>query len=350
MKIGILKGNGIGPEISESTMSVLNATGLNIEWVPIPIAQEAVERYGHPLPPEVITQLREVKLVIKAPLLVDKGLGRITCTDDDGSEITYPSLNNAIRRALKLFVNPRPIRGFSKLSGKYAELDMVIMREVTEDVYIGWEYKIEENAAQAIKLITRTASLRVARYAFDYARTHHRKKVTCLHKANVLNFTDGLFLKCCREVAKEYPDIPFDDLMIDAACYQLVKKPEFFDVVVAPNQYGDIFSDLGAGLIGSLGLAPGANIGDGIAVFEASHGAAPDIAGKGIANPIALILSGAELLDYISEYKAADAIRGAVRDVLSQGDFLTPDLEGEASTQQLTRAIAKHVTEHMQTA
>lgn len=348
MKIGILKGNGIGPEISDAVMTVLNATGLNIEWVNIPVAEEAVKLYGHPLPPEVIKELREVTVAIKAPLLVDKGLGRITCIDDDGSEVTYPSLNNAIRRALKLFVNPRPVRGFAGISGGYAELDMVIMREVTEDVYIGWEHRIEENAAQAIKLITRTASLRVARYAFEYARAHSRKKVTCLHKANVLNFTDGLFLACCREVAMEYPDITFDDLMIDAACYQLVKKPAFFDVVVAPNQYGDIFSDLGAGLIGSLGLAPGANIGDGIAVFEASHGAAPDIAGKGIANPVALILSGAQLLDHINELKAANAVRQAVGDVLQQNDLLTPDLGGNATTQQLTQAIAQRVGHHMQ--
>lgn len=348
MKIGILKGNGIGPEISDAVIEVINATGLDIDWVAIPIAGEAVEKYGHPLPPEVISQLKDIKLAIKAPLLVDKGLGRITCYEDDGSEVTYPSLNNAIRRALKLFVNPRPVRGFSGLSGKYAELDMVIMREVTEDVYIGWEHKIEAHAAQAIKLITRSASLRVARYAFDYARRHHRKKVTCLHKANVLNFTDGLFLACCREVAEDYPDIIFDDLMIDAACYQLVKKPEFFDVVVTPNQYGDIFSDLGAGLIGSLGLAPGANIGDGIAVFEASHGAAPDIAGKGIANPVALILSGAELLDHIQESRAASAVREAVREVLNKGEVLTPDLGGSATTQQITAAIARHVAHHME--
>jgi len=343
MKIGIIKGNGIGPEISEAAMLVLNATGLDIQWVSIPVAAEAVALYEHPLPPEVIAQLRDVKVAIKAPLLVDKGLGRITCHNDDGTEVTYPSLNNAIRRALKLFVNPRPVRGFRSLSGKYADLDMVIMREVTEDVYIGWEHKIDDNAAQAIKLITRSASKRVARYAFDYARTHQRKKVTCLHKANVLNFTDGLFLECCREVARDYPDINFDDLMIDAACYQLVRKPEFFDVVVAPNQYGDIFSDLGAGLIGSLGLAPGSNIGEGIAVFEASHGAAPDIAGKGIANPVALILSGAELLDHIEQFGAAAAVRRAVDEVLLTRDTLTPDLGGSATTQQIAQAIADRV-------
>ena len=343
MKVGILKGNGIGPEITASVVQVLEATGIKFDWRYIEIAEEAVEKYGHPLPPEVIAKRKEVGLVIKAPLIVNKGEGRITCPEEDGSEVTYPSLNNAIRRALKLFVNPRRLRGFPNVSGQYAQMDVVIMREVTEDVYIGWEHKIGETAAEAIKLITRDASIRVARYSFEYARKHRRKKVTCLHKANVLNFTDGLFLKCCQEVALEYPDIQFDDLMIDAACYLLVKKPSFFDVVVAPNQYGDIISDLGAALVGSLGLAPGANIGEGIAVFEASHGAAPDIAGKGIANPVALILSAAEMLLHAGYEREGNAVIDATRRIIGGQTCLTPDLNGTATTRELTDALSRQV-------
>jgi isocitrate dehydrogenase (NAD+) len=343
VKVGVLKGNGIGPEITAATLQVLEATGLPLEWVHIPIAEEAIEKFGHPLAPEVVRMLEEVSVAIKAPLIVNKGLGRITCVQPDGSEETYPSLNNAIRRELKLFVNPRPLRGIEGLSGRHADMDTMIMREVTEDVYIGWEHKIGEHAAQAVKLITREASLRVARYSFEYARRNGRRRVTCLHKANVLNFSDGLFLRCATEVARDYPDIPFDDYMIDAACYLLVKEPQRFDVVIAPNQYGDIISDLGAGLIGSLGLAPGANIGEKASVFEASHGAAPDIAGQGIANPVALILSGALMLEHLGHAEESRAVVAATRATLGEDRVLTRDLGGNATTRELTDAIVKRV-------
>ncbi|KAK0650481.1 3-isopropylmalate dehydrogenase [Lasiodiplodia hormozganensis] len=341
MRIGILKGNGIGPEISAATQRVLEATGLHIEWDEIPIAEEAIAAYGHPLPPQTVQRLHNVKVSIKAPLIVNKLQGRITCTQPDGSQITYPSLNNAIRRELGLFVNPRPIRGFSGISGQYEVLDVVVMREITEDVYIGHEHTIGDDiAAEAIKLTTRAAATKVARFSFEFARTNSRKRVTCLHKANVLNLTDGLFLRCFREVAAEYPDIEADDMMIDAACYSIVRSPQRFDVVVAANQYGDIFSDLAAGLVGSLGLAPGANIGDRAMIFEASHGAAPDIAGKGIANPIALILSGAELLTMTGHHKEAKAVRDAVSAVIQlQKEHLTPDLGGSGTTDGLTDAL-----------
>ncbi|MDF2962836.1 MAG: isocitrate dehydrogenase [Paenibacillus sp.] len=343
MKIGVLKGNGIGPEIMEATLHVLEATSLSLEWVDIPIADEALEKYGHPLPQKVVSALKEVKVALKAPLIVNKLQGRITCVHDDGSEHTYPSLNNAIRRELKLFVNPRPIRGIPGISGKYENMDIVVMREVTEDVYIGWEHQIGDIAAEAVKLTTREAALRVARYSFEYARNNNRKRVSCLHKANVLNYTDGLFLRCCREAAAEYPDIQFDDYMIDAACYTIVKNPEKFDVIVTSNQYGDIFSDLGAGLVGSLGLAPGANIGEHASSFEASHGAAPDIAGKGIANPVALILSGALMLRHIGRYIEAARVEEATRSVLAEGEVLTPDLGGSARTMELARTIAQRL-------
>ena len=345
--IGVLKGNGIGPEITTATLQVLESTGLPLNWVHIPIAEEAIAAYGHPLAPEVVRMLRDVKVSLKAPLIVNKGQGRITCIQEDGSEMTYPSLNNAIRRELRLFVNPRRVRGFPGISGAYEAMDVVIMREVTEDVYIGWEHKIGDVAAQAIKLTTREAAERVARYSFEFARAQGRKRVSCLHKANVLNYTDGLFLRCCQKIALEYPDIAFDDMMIDAACYTIVKQPLRFDVVVTPNQYGDILSDLGAGLIGSLGIAPGSNIGELASVFEASHGAAPDIAGQGIANPVALILSGAELLAHLGHHREAHAVTEAARDTLGAGGIRTPDLGGTATTTQVADAISARVQERM---
>ncbi|KAH7127387.1 isocitrate/isopropylmalate dehydrogenase [Dactylonectria macrodidyma] len=344
MRVGILRGNGIGPEIIQATQHVLDATGIPIQWEDIFIAEEAVEKYGHPFPPETIQQLRSVRVTIKAPLIVNKLEGRISCVQDDGSLRTYPSLNNAIRRELGLFVNPRPILGFPGISGRHEVLDIVIMREVTEDVYIGLEHRIgNDTAAEAIKLTTRAAATRVAKFAFDYARKHGRQRVTCLHKANVLNYTDGLFLRCFEEVSKEYADIRSDDMMIDAACYTIVRDPRRFDVIVTSNQYGDIFSDLAAGLVGSLGLAPGANIGDGIAVFEACHGAAPDIAGKGIANPLALIMSGAQLLDTTGHLKEAEIVREGIRSIVEAGKYLTPDLGGTGTTESLTTALVAEV-------
>ena len=253
IRVGVIKGNGIGPEIMEATLWVLEATGLKFRWVPIAIGDEGVEKYGHPLPQESVKALKEVKIAIKSPLLVDKFKGRIYCEHEDGSVGIYPSLNNAIRRELELFMCPRPIRGVAGISGPYEKLDIHILREVTEDVYSGIEHMIGDEAAECVKLTTRKAALRAARYAFDYARRNGRKKVTCVHKANAVSMTDGLFLKCFREAAAENPDIPSDDYMVDAAAYYMAKCPEKFDVVVASNQYGDILSDLAAGLVGSLG-------------------------------------------------------------------------------------------------
>ncbi|KAF4471496.1 isocitrate dehydrogenase NAD-dependent subunit 2 [Fusarium albosuccineum] len=348
MRVGIIKGQGIGPEITRATQRVIEATGAPVEWEEVLIADEAVEKYGHPLPPEIVKQIRDIGLAIKAPLIVNKLEGRLSCVQHDGSLVTYPSLNNAIRRELGLFVNPRPIKGFPGVSGRHQDLDVVIMREVTEDVYIGLEHKIGDDvAAEAIKLTTRAAAVRVARFSFEYARKHGRKRVTCLHKANVLNHTDGLFLRYFQEVSKEYPDIAADDMMIDAASYTIVRDPSRFDVIVTSNQYGDIFSDLAAGLAGSLGLAPGANIGDGVAVFEASHGAAPDIAGKGIANPLALVLSGALLLEAQGYKRESDVIHNAIRVVLEEKRDLTPDLGGTGTTEALTTAVELEVNRQL---
>ena len=340
IRVGVIRGNGIGPEITQATLRVLEATDLEFEWVPVAIGDEGVEQYGHPLPQESVRLLKELKLAIKAPLLVDKFKGRLYCEHEDGSVGVYPSLNNAIRRELGLYVCPRPIRGFKGISGAYEDLDVHIMREITEDVYSGIEHMVGDCAAECIKLTTRKAALRVAEYSFDYARKNGRKKVTCVHKANAVSMADGLFLACFREVAAKNPDIPSDDFMVDATAYYLAKCPEKFDVIVASNQYGEILSDLAAGLVGSLGLAPGANVGEnGEIVVEASHGAAPDIAGREIANPIALILSGALLLRHIGRCDQAERVERAVREVLNERVSLTPDLGGTGTTMGVAEAI-----------
>ncbi len=344
-KVGIIKGNGIGPEIMDATLQVMESTGIDFQWVPILVGDDAIEKYGHPLPQESVKKIKELGLVIKAPLVVDKFKGKVICVHDDGSEHIYPSINNALRRELKLFVCPRPIRGISNISGKYEDMDVHILREITEDVYSGLEHKIGDYAAECIKLTTREAALRVSQFAFDYARKNGRKKVSCIHKANALSITDGLFLSCFREVAEKNKDILSDDYMVDATAFYLVKNPQMFDVIVTANQYGDILSDLTAGLAGSLGLAPGANIGKNIAVVEASHGAAPDIAGKGIANPVALILSGALLLRHMGNLNEAAMIEDSVREVLSERKILTPDLGGTASTMSLAKTIANRIEE-----
>jgi len=340
MRFGVIEGEGIGPELVQATKHVLASTGLAIEWVDIPVGERAVKLYGHSLPQESVKALREIKVTLKGPLSVERGKGRVTCIHDDGSEHTYPSINNAIRRELKLFVAPRPIRGFSGISGKHVDMDMVIMRELTEDIYIGWEHQIGDVAAQAIKLTTREAVTRVTQYSFEYARRNGRKRVTCVHKANALSITDGFFLRCFLEAAGQYPDIAHDDCFVDAAAFNLVKYPKSFDIIVTANQYGDILSDLAGGLAGSLGLAPGANIGEHASVFEATHGSAPDIAGKGIANPVSLILSGAAMLRHAGKVREAGMIEASVHAVLSGGGVLTPDLGGTATTMQLADAIA----------
>lgn len=343
MKIGVLKGNGIGPEITEAAIRVVDECGLDIEWVNIPIAEEAIEKYGHPVPNESIQMLKQVKVALKGPITVEKGKGRVTCIHEDGTEYVYPSFNNAIRRELELFVCPRPAKGIPGISGDHEKMDLIIMRELTEDVYSAIEHRIGDVAAECIKLVTREAAERVARYGFEYARKYHRKKVTCVHKANAISIADGFFLECFRKIAAEYPDIESDDYFVDATTYYLLKKPEMFDVIVTTNQYGDILSDLCAGLVGSLGLGPGSNIGKHGAVFEACHGSAPDIAGMGIANPTSLILSAVLMLRYIGEEESADLVEKSVYSVLSEGKCLTRDLGGNASTGEFTDAVIERL-------
>jgi isocitrate dehydrogenase (NAD+) len=337
-RVALAAGDGIGPELVEACREVFQAVGAPVEWVETPVGKSALARFGEELPWSSLETMRELGVVLKGPLIAERLSGGAVVRSPKGTRV-HPSINNGLRRELDLYCNLRPVRGFAPVSGFYSVMDLVIVREVTEDIYCGMERSIDEDCAEAVKRITRQGSRRIARFAYEFAVRYGRRRVTAVHKGNVLHKTDGLFLRCVQEVAACYPGIASDDRMVDAACYSMVKDPAAFDVLVTPNQYGDILSDLAAGLAGSLGLAPGANFGDKIAMFEAAHGAAPDIAGKGIANPISLILSGALLLDHLGEREAADRIRLAVGQVLGEARVLTPDLGGSATTRQLTQAI-----------
>jgi isocitrate dehydrogenase (NAD+) len=341
--VALAAGDGIGPEISWATREVLAATGARIDWVETPVGKAALDKHGEELPASSLETMREIGVVLKSPLIAERRSGGVTVTRD-GATRQYPSVNNALRRELGAYVNVRPVRGWRNLSGAYAQTDLVIMREVTEDTYAGVERQVDPDRAEATKIITRAASERVARYACDYAAASGRRTVSAIHKANVLHLTDGLFLESVRTVTAAYPQLEFDDKMVDAACYLLVKQPNFFDVMVLPNQYGDILSDLAAALVGSLGLAPGGNIGPDVAMFEAAHGAAPDIAGQDAANPTALILSGAMMLDHLGERECASRVRAAVTSVLEEGRCLTRDLGGAATLREFTESVCAATT------
>ena len=341
-RVALIRGDGIGPELCAATQQVIDATGMPIEWVEVLVGQNARQAMGESLPGASIKKIKELKVALKGPLIAEKISGGIWVKNESGSS-HYPSINNAIRQELATYANIRPIKGFNGVSGKYEAMDLVIVREVSEGIYIGMENSPDADTGHSIKRITRQGSQRIGKVAFEYARKFNRKKITAVHKANVLHKTDGLFLSEMRDLARSYPEFVFDDQMIDAACYHVIKSPALFDVLVLPNQYGDIFSDVAAGLAGSMGLAPGVNLGDGIAFFEASHGAAPDIAGKGIANPVSLILSGAMLLEHLGEQEAAGKIKSAVEMTLKDPDNHTPDLGGKATTGQLTDSVCEHV-------
>lgn len=346
MRVGVLKGNGIGPEIVAAMQKVIDACELGIEWVNVPIADEAVALYGTEVPEESIELLRELKVAIKGPMSVEKLAGRITYMRKDGTSHVYCSNNNAIRQELDCYACPRPARGIPGISGKNENVDIVVIREISEGIYAALEHRIAGNqAAEAIKLITRKGAERICHYAFQYAIQNGRKKVTCAHKANAISITDGLFLETFRDVAKEYPEIESEDIMVDATAYYLVTNPERFDVIVTMNQYGDILSDLCAGLVGSLGLGAGANIGDQCAVFEACHGSAPDIAGKNLANPTSLILSSVMMLRHVGLNEWADIVETSVREVLIEGKHVTRDIGGTATTDEFTEEVIKRIKE-----
>jgi len=339
-RVSLIRGDGIGPEITEATLRVIEASGIKIEWEEVLVGEKALAKFGHPFPDNSLETLKKNRVALKAPLIVSKDSEPIVLKKGRGM-VTFPSINSALRRELGCFVNIRPNKSFPGLPTKYPPIDIVIIREVTEDLYAGLERWAGDGVAEAVKVTTRNACERIASFAFQYAKKNGRKRVTLGHKANVLHLTDGLFLKTAQEVAREYSEIQFDDLMIDALCFQLVNNPSSFDILLLSNQYGDILSDLCAGLTGSLGLAPGANLGDEYSLFEPSHGAAPDIAGRGIANPLALVLSASMMLRHLGETHLSQQIENGVAQLLQDRKVLTPDLGGSSTTEDVLKELVR---------
>src|SRR5438128_11432052 len=329
--VTLIPGDGIGPELAEATRRVLDASGAGFEWEVVDAGEAVIDRYGTPLPEHVLESIRRNRVAIKGPITTPVGAG-------------FRSVNVALRQALDLYANLRPARSIKGLRTRYDDVDLVIVRENTEDLYAGIEHMVGPDAAESIKIITRAASERIARYAFEYAVANGRRKVTAVHKANIMKLSDGLFLDSCRTVAAAFEGrVDFEDRIVDNMCMQLVQKPELYDVIVLPNLYGDIVSDLAAGLVGGLGVAPGANIGTEAAVFEAVHGSAPKYAGQNKANPTALMLSGVLMLRHLGEPAAAVRVEDAIRAVIAEGRSVTYDLGGAAGTSDMADAIIARV-------
>jgi isocitrate dehydrogenase (NAD+) len=324
--ITLIPGDGIGPEIVAATVRIIEAAGVDVQWETHIIGAQALEKFGMTIPDASIESIKKNKVALKGPLTTPIGKG-------------FTSVNVGLRKILDLYANVRPIRALPNIPCKYPNLDLVIVRENTEDLYAGLEHTVVPGVVESIKIITAKASTRISRYAFEFAVREGRKKVTAVHKANIMKLSDGLFLECFYNVAKEFPEITADDKIIDNCCMQLVMNPQQFDVMVMENLYGDIVSDLCAGLIGGLGLAPGANIGEIGAVFEAVHGSAPDIAGQGVANPTALLMSAILMLKHIGERDAAERTEKAMLEVFADGHTITKDLGGTAKTADFANAI-----------
>lgn len=325
--ITLIPGDGIGPEVTRAVVRIVEATGLDVTWESYLAGAAAVDAYGVTLPPELLGSIRRTKVALKGPIGTPIGQG-------------FTSVNVGLRKALDLYANLRPVSNLPAVRSRYTGVDLVIVRENTEDLYAGLEHVVVPGVVESLKIITEAASTRIARFAFEHARRNGRKRVTSVHKANIMKLSDGLFIECARRMAKEYPEIQYDERIVDAACMHLVMKPEQFDVLLLPNLYGDIVSDLCAGLVGGLGVVPAANLGeDGVGVFEAVHGTAPDIAGRDLANPTALLLSAVLMLRHIGEGARADRIVAALDRVLTSGKTLTGDLGGTATTTAFTDAV-----------
>ena len=331
-RVTCIPGDGIGPEIMAATKVAVAATGVQIEWLDVEAGSDVMAKYGTPLPPTVLESIRDTTVAIKGPITTPVGSG-------------FRSVNVALRKELDLYANLRPAISIAGVKSRYEDIDLVVVRENTEDLYAGIEHMVGRDAAESIKIITRFGSERIARFAFEYARREGRHKVTAVHKANIMKLSDGLFLEVARGVATEFPDIEFEDRIVDNMCMQLVQKPELYDVLLCPNLYGDILSDLCAGLVGGLGVAPGANIGQGIAVFEPVHGSAPKYAGQDKVNPTALVLSAVLMLRYLGERVAAEWLFQAIKDVIGRSERVTYDLGGTVGTAEMGRAIAERVAE-----
>jgi isocitrate dehydrogenase (NAD+) len=324
--ITLIPGDGIGPEVSAAVVQIVEASGAQVEWETHYAGAQALEKFGDTLPADLLESIKRNKVALKGPITTPIGKG-------------FTSVNVGLRKALDLYANLRPVRALPNVPSRYPELDLVVVRENTEDLYSGIEHVVVPGVVESIKIITEKASTRIARFAFDYARREGRKKVTAVHKANIMKLSDGLFLDCFRKVAESYPEIEADDKIVDNACMQLVMRPEQFDIMLLENLYGDIVSDLCAGLIGGLGLVPGANIGELGAVFEAVHGSAPDIAGQGIANPTALLQSAILMLRHLGEREPAEKIETSMLNVFREGRVRTRDIGGEAKTAEFAEAI-----------
>lgn len=342
-KVTVVPGDGIGPEVVGAACAIIKASGAKVEFEEVLVGLRAEKEFGTALPVSVLESIERNKLALKGPTQTPFG-GNYRINIErvkNGQEVrsNYPSIAIALRKELQLYVNVRPVKNYPGVASRYENVDLVIFRENSEDLYVGNERMIDDDTAEAIKIITRGATARTARYGFEYLKRTGRKKMTIGHKANVMKLTDGLFLKAGQDVAKDFPGIVCDSRVIDALCMELVIKPESFDGLLLANLFGDIVSDLAAGLVGGLGVAPGANIGRDCAMFEAVHGSAPDIAGKDIANPMAVILSGVLMLRHIGETAAADRIDAALTQVLAEKKQLTRDLGGSAGTKAFTEAI-----------
>lgn len=331
-QVTLIPGDGIGPEVCDAARRAVDATGVKIDWQPVELSAAIMEKSGTELPENVLESIRRTKVALKGPVTTPIAGG-------------FKSVNVSLRKKLDLFANVRPVRRLPGVKTRYSDvpIDMVIFRENTEDLYSGLEHEVVKDVAQSLKIITRYASIRIAKYAFDYAKLNGRRKVTAVHKANIMKLSDGLFLRCCREVAALHPEIQYQELIVDNASMQLVMKPESFDVLLLPNLYGDIVSDLAAGLVGGLGIVPGANMGEEIAVFEAVHGSAPDIAGRGVANPTALMECAVMMLRHLREVDAADRLQSAIEKTYAAGKSLTGDVGGSASTKEFTEAVMANI-------
>jgi isocitrate dehydrogenase (NAD+) len=349
-RVTLIPGDGVGPEIAEATRRVLEATGTKFQWDTAVIGSQAQDKFGTPLPDQALRSIKKNRVALKGPVTTPVGAG-------------FRSVNVALRQALGLFACLRPYKIYPGMNTPFRDVDIVVIRENTEGLYAGIEFAkddpatktlldlardvtgkaIREDSAVSLKVISQTASRRIAKFAFEYARQNGRKKVTAVHKANILKFSDGLFLDTAREVAEQYNDIEFNDMLIDAICMELVRKPRMFDVLVLPNLYGDIVSDLCAGLVGGIGVAPGANIGDKAAIFEPTHGSAPKYAGQNKVNPMAMMLSGAMMLRHLGESDSADKLERAVAEVIAEGKNVTYDLKLDPSTAVSTSQVADAV-------
>ena len=328
--ITLIPGDGIGPEVTAAMLKVIEAAGLEVEWETINAGADAFEKHGKYLPDELMESIQRTRVAIKGPIATPIGKG-------------FASINVALRKALTLYANFRPIKNLSGVKTRFDNVDIIVVRENTEDLYSGLEHVVVPGVVESLKIITAEASTRIARFAFEYARKHGRKKIAAIHKANIMKLSDGLFLECVRNIAQLYPEIIYEEMIVDNTCMQMVLDPQQFDVMLLENLYGDIVSDLGAGLVGGLGLVPGANLGDNCAIFEPVHGSAPKIAGKNMANPTAMLLSAVLMFQHLGETEKAALIASAVEKVYANGKLRTRDLGGDSSTSQFTDAVVQHI-------